>query len=76
VAGASVAPNADLTFSRHFRATELFSLQPSEVPTDEVTVTGLVRSIRKQKHACFAHISDGSTLEPVQAVLAPEKAAL
>jgi len=39
-----------------------------------VKVTGLVRSIRKQKVAAFAHVADGTTLAPIQAVLSPELA--
>lgn len=35
----------------------------------ELKIAGLVRSIRKQGKISFAHISDGSTLQPVQAVL-------
>ncbi|KMU73011.1 asparaginyl-tRNA synthetase [Coccidioides immitis RMSCC 3703] len=41
----------------------------------EVVVRGLVRSVRKQKHWAFAEISDGSTIQPVQAILSPEQAA-
>ncbi|EER23240.1 asparaginyl-tRNA synthetase [Coccidioides posadasii str. Silveira] len=41
----------------------------------EVVIRGLVRSVRKQKHWAFAEISDGSTIQPVQAILSPEQAA-
>ncbi|CAE6416188.1 unnamed protein product [Rhizoctonia solani] len=37
------------------------------------TLTGFVRSIRKQKHVAFADISDGSTPFPLQAVIESEK---
>lgn len=47
---------------------------PSRVQKEEIKIAGIIRSIRKQKHACFAHISDGSTLAPLQAVLSPELA--
>ena len=40
-----------------------------------IKITGIIRSIRKQKHAAFAHISDGSTLTAIQVVLSPELAA-
>lgn len=39
-----------------------------------VKLAGLVRSIRKQKKFAFAHLSDGTTLAPIQAVLSPEQA--
>lgn len=39
-----------------------------------VVVNGFVRSIRKQKRVAFAAIGDGTTLEPLQAVLKPEQA--
>ncbi|KAH7344727.1 hypothetical protein B0J17DRAFT_636627 [Rhizoctonia solani] len=44
-------------------------------PEDEVTttLTGFVRSIRKQKHVSFADISDGSTPFPLQAVIESDK---
>lgn len=37
------------------------------------TVNGWVRSLRKQKKIAFAALQDGSTLEPLQAVLKPEQ---
>lgn len=39
-----------------------------------IRVAGLVRSIRRQKRVAFAHISDGTTLQPIQAILSPEQA--
>jgi aspartyl/asparaginyl-tRNA synthetase len=39
-----------------------------------VTVHGFVQSVRKQKKIAFAALSDGSSLEPLQAVLQPEQA--
>lgn len=41
----------------------------------EVQVKGFIRSVRKQKRFAFAEISDGSTIEPVQAILKPAQAA-
>jgi len=43
---------------------------------DEATVTvhGFVQSVRKQKKIAFAALSDGSSLEPLQAVLQPQQA--
>jgi asparaginyl-tRNA synthetase len=39
-----------------------------------VTVNGFVRSIRNQKTRSFAVIGDGSSLEPLQALLTPVQA--
>jgi asparaginyl-tRNA synthetase len=41
----------------------------------EVQVNGFIRSVRKQKKFAFAEISDGSTVEPLQAILKPAQAA-
>jgi hypothetical protein len=61
-----------------FRAAQLFR-NPKEIPErakkEEIKIGGIIRSIRKQKNAYFAHISDGSTLAPIQVVLDPELAA-
>lgn len=40
-----------------------------------ITVNGWIRTVRKQKKVAFAAISDGSTFEPLQAVLKPDQAA-
>jgi asparaginyl-tRNA synthetase len=37
-------------------------------------VQGFVRSVRKQKHFAFAEITDGSTIQSLQAVLTPDQA--
>jgi len=39
-----------------------------------VTINGFVRSVRKQKSVAFAAIGDGTTVEPLQAVLSPSQA--
>ncbi|KAJ9303928.1 hypothetical protein DTO217A2_6628 [Paecilomyces variotii] len=41
----------------------------------EVKVQGFIRSVRKQKRFAFAEISDGSTVQPLQAILTPAQAA-
>ncbi|KAM3076277.1 asparaginyl-tRNA synthetase [Clarireedia jacksonii] len=41
---------------------------------DDITVNGFVRSIRNQKTRSFASIGDGSSLQPLQALLTPEQA--
>jgi len=40
-----------------------------------VTVHGWVKSMRKMKNVCFAHITDGTTSLPLQAVLSKPQAA-
>ena len=50
-------------------------VQNSELFKDEIRVTGLIQSLRKQKNAAFARISDGTTLNAMQAVLSPEHTA-
>ncbi|KAL8821587.1 MAG: hypothetical protein Q9191_007276, partial [Dirinaria sp. TL-2023a] len=42
--------------------------------SNNVRVTGSVRTIRKQKHRCFLEIGDGSTSRPLQAILEPQHA--
>jgi len=41
---------------------------------EKVVVNGFIRSIRNQKQHSFAAIGDGSTLEPLQALLSPAQA--
>jgi hypothetical protein len=41
---------------------------------ESVIVNGFIRSIRNQKQRSFASIGDGSSLEPLQALLTPEQA--
>ena len=60
-----------------FRAAQLFrdsETVPTRARREDIKISGIIRSIRKQKHASFAHISDGSTLAPIQVVLNPELA--
>lgn len=40
----------------------------------EIRINGTIRSVRKQKRFAFAQISDGSTVEPLQAFLTPAQA--
>ena len=61
----------------HTRCSDLLNPQgdrSSLSNTDQVTVKGLVLSVRKQKKWSFAHITDGSTVKPIQAILTPELA--
>lgn len=47
----------------------------SNFEDQEIKVNGFIRSVRKQKRFAFAEITDGSTVEPVQAFLKPAQAA-
>lgn len=49
--------------------------EKSQHEDKQIEVKGLIRSVRKQKKFAFAEISDGSSLEAVQAILKPEQAA-
>ncbi|OAL46062.1 asparaginyl-tRNA synthetase [Pyrenochaeta sp. DS3sAY3a] len=50
------------------------SSQQAPPDGETVTINGYVRTVRKQKRIAFAAIGDGSTLQTVQAVLAPQLA--
>lgn len=50
------------------------SAESTEESLQEIEVNGYVRTIRKQKRIAFAAVGDGSSLQPVQAVLTPEQA--
>jgi len=68
--------------SRNFSSSRDTSFPPSVArllgtgPADpsNVVVNGFVRSLRSQKQRAFASIGDGSSLEPLQALLTPEQA--
>ena len=47
---------------------------PPDKPNDVVTVNGWVRSVRRMKNVSFANVSDGSTIQPLQAVLTKDQA--
>ncbi|KAH1492607.1 hypothetical protein KXX42_007965 [Aspergillus fumigatus] len=47
----------------------------SSYEDQEIKINGFVRSVRKQKRFAFAEITDGSTIEPLQAFLKPAQAA-
>ena len=50
------------------------SAESTAESSPEIEVDGYVRTIRKQKRIAFAAVGDGSSLQPVQAVLTPEQA--
>lgn len=41
---------------------------PGQYEGHQIKITGLIRSVRKQKKVAFARVADGSTLAGVQAV--------
>jgi len=43
-------------------------------PDESISVQGYVLSVRKQKNIAFAHIRDGTSLRPLQAIMGPEDA--
>ena len=51
----------------------LLETPASNTPGD-VAVTGFVRSVRKQKKHAFVTLGDGSSYEPLQAVVHPDHA--
>ncbi|KAH0363150.1 asparaginyl-tRNA synthetase, partial [Aureobasidium melanogenum] len=50
------------------------SAENNDETAPEIEVNGYVRTIRKQKRIAFAAVGDGSSLQPVQAVLTPDQA--
>lgn len=47
---------------------------PNAYDNSEIRIQGFIRSVRKQKRFAFAEISDGSTIQPIQAILSPDQA--
>lgn len=72
--------NASLRWSSTIqKPTNIASLLKSSAETTEestpgIEINGYVRTIRKQKRIAFAAVGDGSSLQPVQAVLTPDQA--
>lgn len=59
----------------HPSATKSDELAPDFGSVDnDIVINGFVRSVRKQKRIGFAVVGDGSSLQPIQAVLSPEHA--
>ncbi|EME77964.1 uncharacterized protein MYCFIDRAFT_57457 [Pseudocercospora fijiensis CIRAD86] len=76
------APSSDTACRRPFTSSRALQRQASiahvlrsNAQQDEIEVTGWVRSVRTQKRVAFVHLGDGSTTEPLQAVLKPVHAA-
>ncbi|KAF7198073.1 Asparagine--tRNA ligase, mitochondrial [Pseudocercospora fuligena] len=77
-----VARSYEAASRRHFttsrallRQATIADVLRSNAQQDDIEVNGWVRSVRKQKRTAFIHLGDGSTTEPLQAVLKPEQAA-
>jgi hypothetical protein len=51
----------------------LLDLGPKD--SKKIVVNGFIRSIRNQKQRSFASVGDGSSLEPLQALLTPQQSA-
>ncbi|EXJ89728.1 asparaginyl-tRNA synthetase [Capronia epimyces CBS 606.96] len=64
-----LVPSSTIPSIRHAKLLE----DPTQYEANHIKITGLVRSVRKQKKVAFARIADGSTLASVQAVF-PEPA--
>ena len=63
---------------RLFKASELFSRTkdvPASVGKGSIVISGIVKSIRKQKSQAFAHVDDGTSHAGLQVLLKPEQAA-
>jgi aspartyl/asparaginyl-tRNA synthetase len=78
-----VLGNTDLEASTHYlRCVQLLGANRigkgantrSKFIDKTVSLSGTIKTIRKQKHGAFAHVTDGSCLQPVQVVLDPELA--
>ncbi|WEW60491.1 asparaginyl-tRNA synthetase [Emydomyces testavorans] len=74
--------NSQPAGARALRCAQIFEASKPAIGNDdapldhcEILVRGLVRSVRKQKQWAFAEISDGSTMQTLQAILSPEQAA-
>jgi asparaginyl-tRNA synthetase len=55
------------------RGNSIATILARDAPIENAEVHGWVRSVRKQKKIAFAALGDGSTLDPLQAVLKPEQ---
>lgn len=53
---------------------KLLGTSPESVDEVKVNVNGFIRSIRNQKKISFASIGDGSSVQPLQALLTPQQA--
>jgi hypothetical protein len=66
-----IQEDTELLIQREFWYTRCEDLLNSDhkASGEEVSVTGMIKSIRKQKHSAFVHLTDGSCFQPIQVVL-------
>ncbi|KAF7907988.1 hypothetical protein BELL_0332g00100 [Botrytis elliptica] len=62
------------TRSSQLSVAKLLGTSPENVDEVQVNVNGFIRSIRNQKKISFASIGDGSSVQPLQALLTPQQA--
>ncbi|TGO08853.1 hypothetical protein BTUL_0188g00010 [Botrytis tulipae] len=62
------------TRSSQLSVAKLLGTAPENVDEVKVNVNGFIRSIRNQKKISFASIGDGSSVQPLQALLTPQQA--
>lgn len=71
--------SASLGSRNRLRCAELLNASGKEkahqFENENITLKGFIRSVRKQKRFAFAEISDGSTVQSLQAILTPDQAA-
>ena len=69
------SPRCFTTSRARLERANIAQLLAKDEQVEGVDVYGWVRSLRKQKKIAFVAVGDGSTLDPLQAVLKPEDAA-
>ncbi|KAG4028835.1 hypothetical protein MFRU_019g01210 [Monilinia fructicola] len=62
------------TKSSQLSVAKLLGTLPKDIDEVKVNVNGFIRSIRNQKKISFASIGDGSSVQPLQALLTPQQA--
>lgn len=73
---ASRPTRRSLSHSRvHAERYRVDALLAREDAVQDVEVNGWIRSVRRQKRVTFVALGDGSSHEPLQAVLSPEQSA-
>lgn len=60
--------------SSQLSVAKLLGTSPEYIDEVKVNVNGFIRSIRNQKKISFASIGDGSSVQPLQALLTPQQA--
>ena len=65
---AATSSGSSVPIARHVRLLDNTRPNSKTRCSESVKITGLVRSVRKQKKIAFARVADGSTLSTIQAV--------